>query len=46
MNYQGVLQKMRTEIGPPVQYYLILENDFINLNQALDKTLRNFFFKI
>lgn len=39
MMYQGVLQKMRTEIGLPVQYYLILENDFINLNQVLDKTL-------
>ena len=45
MNYQGVLKKMRTEIGPPVQYYLILENDFINLNQALDKNLEISFLK-
>ncbi len=45
MNYQGVLKKMRTEIGSPVQYYLILENDFINLNQALDKYLEISFLK-
>ena len=45
MNYQGVLKKMRTEIGPPVQYYLILESDFINLNQALDKILEISFIK-
>ena len=45
MNYQGVLKKMRTEIGSPVQYYLILENDFINLNQALDKNLELSFLK-
>ena len=45
MNYQGVLKKMRTEIGTPVQYYLILKNDFINLNQALDKTLEISFLK-
>lgn len=45
MNYQGVLKKMRTEIGPPVQYYLILEKDFLNLNQALDKNLEISFLK-
>jgi len=45
MIYKGVLKKMRTEIGPPVQYYLLLENDFINLNQALDKRLEISFLK-
>jgi len=45
MIYQGVLKKMSTEIGPPVQYYLILENDYINLNQVLDKTLEITFIK-
>ena len=45
MNYQGVLKKMITEIGPPVQYYLNLENDFISLNQALDKNLEISFLK-
>ncbi len=45
MIYKGVLKKMRTEIGPPVQYYLMMENDFINLNQVLDKTLEISFLK-
>jgi hypothetical protein len=37
--YEGVLQKMQTEMGNPIQYYLVFENDFLNLNQVLDKTL-------
>lgn len=37
MNYEGVLTKMQTEIGSPIQYYLIFENDFLNVNQLLDK---------
>ena len=45
MTYQGVLRKMRTELGPPVQYYLLLENDFINLNQVLEKNLTISFLK-
>ncbi len=45
MDYTGVLKKMRTEIGSPVQYYLILENDFININQALNKTIEITFLK-
>ena len=39
MNYQGVLTKMETENGHPIQYYWILENDFINMNQLLDKKI-------
>ncbi|HLT51474.1 MAG TPA: DUF2797 domain-containing protein [Arenibacter sp.] len=39
MQYQGVLRKMQTEIGNPIQYYLLFEGDFLNLNQVLDKTL-------
>ena len=39
MIYSGVLQKMMTELGSPVQYYLQLENDFLNVNQLLGKTL-------
>ncbi len=39
MQYQGVLTKMATEFACPVQYYLIFENDFINMNQLLDKTI-------
>jgi hypothetical protein len=45
MIYKGVLKKMSTEIGSPVQYYLIMENGFINMNQILDKTLEISFLK-
>tara|TARA_R110002049_G_scaffold213973_4_gene385524 strand:+ start:7867 stop:8661 length:795 start_codon:yes stop_codon:yes gene_type:complete len=39
MNYQGVLTKMVTEFSEPIQYYLVFENDFINMNQLLNKTI-------
>ena len=39
MQYQGVLRKMQTEIGNPIQYYLVFEDDFLNINQVLDKKL-------
>lgn len=39
MNYEGVLTKMQTENGSPIQYYLIFENDFLNMNQLLDKKI-------
>ncbi len=45
MLYEGVLRKMHTEIGPPVQYYLQFENEFLNMNQALDKSLKIEFIK-
>jgi hypothetical protein len=37
MTYEGVLTKMQTEFGNPIQYYLVFENSFLNLNQLLDK---------
>jgi len=37
MNSEGVLTKMQTEIGTPIQYYLVFENDFLNVNQLLNK---------
>ena len=40
MQYHGTLTKMQTEIGEPIQYYLVFENDFINLNQALEKKIK------
>lgn len=40
MMYQGVLTKMQTEFGEPIQYYLNFEDDFLNMNQLLNKTLR------
>ena len=39
MNYQGVLSKMETEFSQPVQYYLVFKNDFINVNQLLNKII-------
>ena len=39
MKYQGVLTKMRTDNVSPIQYYLIMQNDFLNMNQLLDHTL-------
>lgn len=39
MRYQGVLKKMMTENQEVVQYYLDMENDFLNLNQLLGKEL-------
>ncbi len=37
MNYEGVLTKMQTENGSPIQYYLVFANDFLHMNQLLDK---------
>jgi hypothetical protein len=39
MYYEGVLTKMQTENGDPIQYFLIFENDFLNVNQLLDKNI-------
>ncbi len=45
MNYQGVLTKMVTEFSQPIQYYLVFENDFINMNQLLHKNINIQFVK-
>lgn len=37
MDYEGVLRKMMTEYGSPIQYYLIFNEGFIHMNQLLDK---------
>ncbi len=39
MIYTGVLKKMITENTSPVQYYLDMGNDFLNMNQLLDRTI-------
>ena len=39
MFYQGVLTKMETEFSQPIQYYLVFENDFIHINQLLNKNI-------
>lgn len=45
MLYEGVLRKMQTEIGNPIQYFLVFENDFLNMNQLLDKEIQIDFIK-
>ena len=37
MTYEGVLTKMQTEIGNPIQYYLVFEYSFLNVNQLIGK---------
>ena len=39
MEYHGVLIKMKSEFLEPIQYYLVFENDFLNMNQLLDKKI-------
>jgi hypothetical protein len=36
---------METEYGNPIQYFLVFENDFLNMNQLLDKTIKISFVK-
>ncbi|QDO92906.1 DUF2797 domain-containing protein [Formosa sediminum] len=45
MTYEGVLTKMETEYANPIQYYLVFDSDFINMNQLLNKTLNINFLK-
>lgn len=45
MIYQGVLRKMETEYSNPIQYYLIFDTDFININQLLHQRIKLQFVK-
>lgn len=45
MTFEGVLTKMETEFSQPIQYYLVFEHDFINMNQLLGKTVNIQFVK-
>jgi hypothetical protein len=45
MTYEGVLTKMKTENGHPIQYYMVFEHDFLNVNQLLDKSVSIRFLK-
>ena len=40
MAYKGVLQKMRTEIGSPIQYFLKLDVETIRVNDLIDKKIQ------
>ena len=39
MEYEGVLQKMKTEWVSPINYYLLFPEDFIQMNLLLEKYL-------
>lgn len=39
MQYEGVLNKMHTEFLNPIQYYLVFEQAFINMNQVINKVI-------
>jgi hypothetical protein len=39
MTYEGVLKKMQTEFENPIQYYLIFQDSFLNVNQLLNKDI-------
>lgn len=45
MTYEGVLRKMQTEFSSPIQYYLVFDDDFINVNQLLNKRFKMEFLK-
>lgn len=45
MLYEGVLRKMQTENRDPIQYFLVFEKDYINMNQLLDKEIQIDFIK-
>lgn len=40
MQYEGVLNKMQTQLLDPIQYYLVFQNAFINFNQILNKRIQ------
>ncbi len=37
MEYSGTLTKMQTEFGDPIQYYMVFEDNFVNVNQLLGR---------
>lgn len=39
MRYSGVLTKMPTELAHPIQYYLVFDDGFLNVNQVLNKKM-------
>jgi hypothetical protein len=45
MKYQGVLRKMQTEHTQPINYYLLMEDSFVQMNQLIDKKIHIEFVK-
>jgi hypothetical protein len=39
MTYEGVLNKMQTQFETPIQYFLIFQDSFLNMNQLLNKNI-------
>lgn len=39
MQYEGVLNKMHTELQNPIQYYLVFQQAFLHMNQVINKNL-------
>jgi hypothetical protein len=39
MTYEGVLNKMQTQFETPIQYFLIFQDGFLNVNQLLNKNI-------
>src|SRR6476660_2146930 len=39
MQYEGILTKMQTEYGNPIQYYLVFDDGFLHMNQLLGKEM-------
>mgnify|MGYP000418303347 FL=1 len=37
MKFQGVIRKMQSEFKSPIKYYMEFDDDFICLNDLLDK---------
>lgn len=40
MYFKGQLLKMSSQLGEPIQYYLNLSNDLLNLNQLFEKKIK------
>ena len=40
MTYEGVLNKMQTQFETPIQYFLIFQDSFLNVNQLLNKNIQ------
>ena len=40
MHFQGVVKKMVTELAKPVNYFIEFEDNFIHLNQFIDKSFK------
>jgi len=46
MQYEGVLRKMQTENGSPINYYMVFENDFLDRPIHRQGFCKNCFFEI